>query len=265
MADRFDLGGYVEVADRIVEFRDKYPDGRLRPVDPARPFTVVEVNGATFVVYVAACYRTPDDPLPGIGTAWEPVPGLTSYTRNSELQNAETSAWGRAIVAALIADTKRGIASRDEVAARAQDTTTPERFRRGTGRQLDRSPQRVANLKARAIALQAWNVDVADLRARAQLPTIARSSSAQLDEWERLLAEQERALTAPFGSAGDTATASGEVVDVVSSALTGGLPPCEQDSDGTPSSDSSPDSSSPSRSSDSPDASTTTSAAPGST
>jgi hypothetical protein len=240
--DGFDLGDYNEVADRLREFRGKYPDGRLRPVDPTRPFTFAEVNGRTFVVYVAACYRTPDDPLPGIGSAWEPVPGLTPYTRDSELQNAETSAWGRAIVAALIADTKK-VASADEVRART------------ASRRADLPPKsavRIRDLKVRAAHLQAWNVDVAALRAAAQLPTIARSSVAQLDAWERLITEQESALTAPFGPAGDTAKASGEVVDVVSSALTGGLPPCEQDSDVTPSSDSSSDSSSRSPSSDSP-------------
>ena len=37
---------------------------------------------------------------------------------------AETSAWGRAIVAALAADTKRGVASADEVRARRAE---PER------------------------------------------------------------------------------------------------------------------------------------------
>lgn len=109
---------YVDVAERIIEFRDKYPNGRLRPVNPARPYTIEVVDGQTFVVYVAAAYRDPDDKLPGIGSAWEPFPGPTPFTRDSELQNAETSAWGRAMVAALIADTKRGIASRDEIDAR---------------------------------------------------------------------------------------------------------------------------------------------------
>jgi hypothetical protein len=46
------------------------------------------------------------------------MPGKTPYTKDSEIQNAETSAWGRAIVAVLAADTRKGVASRDEVAAR---------------------------------------------------------------------------------------------------------------------------------------------------
>ena len=61
---------------------------------------------------------SPDDPRPGHGTAWEPVPGPTKFTRDSEIQNAETAAWGRAIVAVLAADTKK-IASRQEVQNRA--------------------------------------------------------------------------------------------------------------------------------------------------
>jgi len=53
--------------------------------------------------------------------AYEQWPGRTPYTRDSELQNAETSAWGRAIVAVLAADTKRGIASQEEVRNRSAE------------------------------------------------------------------------------------------------------------------------------------------------
>jgi hypothetical protein len=73
-----------------------------------------------FVVYTAAAYRTPDDPRPGMGTAWEPFPGTTPYTRNSELMNAETAAWGRAIVA-LGLTSNRKLASRQEVRARREE------------------------------------------------------------------------------------------------------------------------------------------------
>jgi hypothetical protein len=126
MADM--MQGYVDVAERLRDLRVKHPDASLQPVDPARPFWFEQVDGNTFLVYAAACYRTPDDPTPGVGLAWEPVPGRTSFTRGSELQNAETSAWGRAIVAALAADTKRGIASQQEVeAARRNATDTPAR------------------------------------------------------------------------------------------------------------------------------------------
>jgi hypothetical protein len=125
----FDMSGYIDVATRIVEFRDKYPDGSLQQVK----YELLEVPIYTkdkdtgivsqtavrvYLAFTAAAYRSPEDKLPGIGTAWEPIPGPTTYTRDSEMQNAETAAWGRAIVAALAADTKKGVASRDEVAAR---------------------------------------------------------------------------------------------------------------------------------------------------
>ena len=79
----------------------------------------VVVAGTSWVVYTAAAYRTPDDPRPGIGTAWEPIPGPTPFTKDSEVQNAETAAWGRALIA-IGASTKNGIASKEEVTNRQQ-------------------------------------------------------------------------------------------------------------------------------------------------
>ncbi len=102
---------YIDVSERIVEFRNVYPTGSLQQVD----LQFIDFAGKSWVVYTAAAYRTPDDERPGHGTAWEPVPGPTNFTKDSELQNAETSAWGRALVAVLAADTKRGVASANEV------------------------------------------------------------------------------------------------------------------------------------------------------
>jgi len=110
----FDLQGYVDVAERIRMFREKYPNGSLQPLDHNKPYDVITVGERSFVVYVAAAYRTADDQRPGVGMAWEPFPGKTPYTRDSELMNAETSAWGRAIIAALASDTQK-IASAEEV------------------------------------------------------------------------------------------------------------------------------------------------------
>lgn len=111
---------YNDVPARIAEFREKYPDGALQQ----HGLQFVTVANVEWIVYTAAAYRSPEDPRPGHGTAWERVPGLTNFTRNSELQNAETSAWGRAIIAALAADAKKSdgkpapIASLSEVQAR---------------------------------------------------------------------------------------------------------------------------------------------------
>jgi hypothetical protein len=110
---------YIDVATRIVEFREKYPDGRLRQKD----VQFIDFAGKSWVVFTAEAWRTEDDPAPAHGTAWEPVPGPTQFTRDSELQNAETAAWGRAMVAALAVDTKKGIASQEEVRNRGGDVT----------------------------------------------------------------------------------------------------------------------------------------------
>lgn len=98
---------YVEVAERLQEFYAKYPEGSLQG---SWEWTA----DGSLIVYRAAAYRTPDDARPGVGYAQEPYPGKTAFTKGSELQNAETSAWGRAMAALGIA-TKKGIASAHEV------------------------------------------------------------------------------------------------------------------------------------------------------
>lgn len=101
---------YVDVNTRIAEFYERYPEGSLK--SGSEP-SILEVGGKWFVAYHAQAFRTPDDPAPADGWAWEPVPGPTNFTRDSELMNAETSAWGRAIVA-LGFKTKH-LASQNEV------------------------------------------------------------------------------------------------------------------------------------------------------
>jgi len=102
----YDLSEYITVDERIRLFYEMYEDGSLQG-----EWALIAGIG---IVYKAYAYRTADDRRPGIGHASEPVPGLTPYTKNSELANAETSAWGRAIVALGIG-AKKGIASADEV------------------------------------------------------------------------------------------------------------------------------------------------------
>ncbi len=106
-----DLTDYVDVAERMTEFREKHPEGSFQ-------VKIVEIPAPwneKFVAVEARAYRSPDDERPGVDVAWEPVPGKTPYTKDSELMNCSTSAVGRAIVYALAADTKRGIASKQEV------------------------------------------------------------------------------------------------------------------------------------------------------
>lgn len=121
MATKYDLGGYVEVQDRIREFYERYPEGSLR----CKKWSVQQHGDQQFVVYEALAYRSPDDRMPGEGKAWEPYPGKSSFTRNSELMNAETSAWGRAIAALGIA-TNRSVASAEEVQNRKAEKAERE-------------------------------------------------------------------------------------------------------------------------------------------
>jgi len=119
----FKLDDYVEVPERIRQFFEKYPDGSLQP---AEDFPRFQAHGdRTMIVYKALAFRTPDDPRPGVGMAAEPFPGTTPYTKDSELMNAETSAWGRALVALGFVSKK--VASRQEVQARQGNGAPPER------------------------------------------------------------------------------------------------------------------------------------------
>ena len=121
------LDDYIDVATRIAKLKELFPNARLQPANPAEPFTIREIAGVTYIVYIAACYTGPDDVLPGIGCAWEKVPGR-GMIAGSELMVAETSAWGRAIVAATMLATKN-IASADEVnAARERSRALQEAY-----------------------------------------------------------------------------------------------------------------------------------------
>lgn len=116
MASRPSLDDYVDVAERIQDFKDAHPDGTLQTAQ----WGIQEIGEQFYVWYEARAYRHPQDPRPGGGIAWEPWPGKTPYTRDSELMNAETAAWGRAIVACgLVANRK--LASRQEVRNRIAD------------------------------------------------------------------------------------------------------------------------------------------------
>lgn len=133
-----DLSSYLTVAQRIAEFRAKYPEGALQPVNLDEPFKVMTIGDKAFITYAAAAYRGPDDKCPGIGVAWEPFPGRTPYTRDSELMNAETSAWGRAIVAALASDTTVGIATQEEIRNRQAERESAQERHPANVRQLPR-------------------------------------------------------------------------------------------------------------------------------
>jgi hypothetical protein len=87
------LGDYVQVKDRIAKFYELFGGGRL----VTDRVEIWQDDGTARVVVKALAYRTVDDPHPGVGWSWMELPGRTPYTKGSEVENAETSAWGRAI------------------------------------------------------------------------------------------------------------------------------------------------------------------------
>ena len=91
---KFELGDYIEVKDRIARFYELYGKGSLVTDEVTFPDAG---DNKPRVMVKALAYRTPDDPHPGVGYSWLELPGKTPYTNGSEIENAETSAWGRAI------------------------------------------------------------------------------------------------------------------------------------------------------------------------
>lgn len=112
MAGSFDLSGYVEVADRLREWYEKHPEGRI--------VTTVLEHSDKRVSVRAEAYRSSEQVHPaGVGHSALTIPGATPYTRGAELENAETSAIGRALVAAGLPSKK--VASADEVLSKRGD------------------------------------------------------------------------------------------------------------------------------------------------
>lgn len=124
-----DLSDYVDVAERLQQFFAQYPDGSLQS-DLCAFQDLPDKDGEIkpHIIYRASAYRTPDDPRPGQGMASEPLPGFTPYTKGSELMNAETSAWGRALAAIGFAGKK--VASANEVRNRQTEDRAPKPQRR---------------------------------------------------------------------------------------------------------------------------------------
>lgn len=107
----FDLQSYTDVRTKIELFITKYPQGSLQ-----FEFKGLCDHNHEMIWGIAYAYRTPDDERPGIGVAQELAQGRSNFTRGSELQNLETSCWGRAISSLGIGITT-AIASAEEVAA----------------------------------------------------------------------------------------------------------------------------------------------------
>jgi hypothetical protein len=113
------LSDYVDVKERIRLFYERFPDGRLCTGEIK---VTSEPDGVSRVWAQAFAYRDPTDIHPGTGWSWLVLPGSTNFTRGSEIENAETSAWGRAI-GALGIGIAGSIASKDEIDAKVGEAT----------------------------------------------------------------------------------------------------------------------------------------------
>jgi hypothetical protein len=109
--------GYKMVAPRHAQFVIDHPDGRV--VTQVEHFIFDPTVERGFVTVRAEVFKHRDNPTPdGIGNASMPIPGVTNFTRNSEVENAETSALGRAL-AMIGYHPKDTLASGEEIASKA--------------------------------------------------------------------------------------------------------------------------------------------------
>lgn len=109
----FNLDNYVDVPTRLRMALDKYPDLRIQESQPV----FREVNTKLYIEIKCTVWRDKDDALPVIAYCWEPFPGTTPYTRDSEQMNASTSALGRAL-GMMGFGIEHKMASKQEVLAR---------------------------------------------------------------------------------------------------------------------------------------------------
>lgn len=117
----FDLSNYVDVKTRIKLFYERYPEGSLQ-----FEFKGVMPSNPEYIWGVAYAYRNAEDPRPSTGTASELAKGKTAFTAGSELQNLESSCFGRCI-GALGIGIEAGMATSDEVAfAKERNRVIPE-------------------------------------------------------------------------------------------------------------------------------------------
>jgi hypothetical protein len=113
-----DLSNYVDVPTRFAAALERWPELRIIENRPE----IITIGDKTFISVTMQAWRTPDDPVPAQATCFEPFPGKTSFTRDSEQMNASTSALGR--VLGLMMSFGPKMASAEEVRNR-QETSAP--------------------------------------------------------------------------------------------------------------------------------------------
>lgn len=128
----FDIGDYVDVKTRLKQALDKFPDLRISEFAPL----LVTVGDRGFIQTMVTVWRDAGDLMPCTAYNWEPFPGRTPYTKDSEQQNSATSALGRAL-GYMGFGIETSIASANEVRARRDSTEPAEEERVTRVAQLD--------------------------------------------------------------------------------------------------------------------------------
>ena len=114
-----DLSNYVDVPERFKQALTKWPELRVMENRPE----IITIGDKTFISVTMQIWRTPDDPIPAQATCFEPFPGKTSFTRDSEQMNASTSCLGRCLGLMMSFGSK--MASTEEVRNRQPETNAP--------------------------------------------------------------------------------------------------------------------------------------------
>lgn len=114
-----DLSNYVDVPERFRQALERWPELRVMENRPE----VITIGDKTFISVTMQIWRTPDDPIPAQATCFEPFPGKTSFTRDSEQMNASTSCLGRCL--GLMMSFGPKMASAEEVRNRQPETNAP--------------------------------------------------------------------------------------------------------------------------------------------
>lgn len=121
-----DLNDYVEVAERIRAFYERYPTGSIRT-------ELIHLDDE-LVIFKASVYRDRDDRRPTTGWAYERIDS-SPVNRRYFVENCETSAVGRALANRNFAGSRRP--SREEM-AKVQRLRREARVMRGRGRAAGR-------------------------------------------------------------------------------------------------------------------------------
>jgi hypothetical protein len=111
----FDLSEYVDVKTRLKQALALYPQLRIVEHRPE----ITQVGDQLFIECSVTVSRDPDDPIPVTAYIFEPYPGKTTFTKNSEQANGATSVLGRAL-GYMGLGIDKSIASSNEVLGRQQ-------------------------------------------------------------------------------------------------------------------------------------------------